>query len=260
MPLPTPSRTRSRLTVSVCAFFVTALAMAQPARTRMVPVSVNDVHSVSPPAGNSDFGTTDLTYVRVTGFQFTTYAGGPYAAGSGLSRYPLNDEPLEASVYIPSGAIVESVQMDYFDSNPSQNVGLAVADCGATAESCDNTLAHVMSTGSAGFGQVATTGIGYPWSNLNNSLLLEVTMGAHDGSVGLTSAIIGYRLQVSPAPVTPTFADVPASSIYYQFIEALAASGVTGGCDAGLYCPDRAITRAEMAVFLAKALGLHFPN
>jgi hypothetical protein len=47
---------------------------------------------------------------------------------------------------------------------------------------------------------------------------------------------------------------------YFRFIEALAAAGITSGCGAGNYCPDRNVTRGEMAVFLAKALGLHFPN
>jgi hypothetical protein len=29
---------------------------------------------------------------------------------------------------------------------------------------------------------------------------------------------------------------------------------------ASYYCPDQPVTRGQMAVFLAKALGLHFPN
>jgi hypothetical protein len=47
---------------------------------------------------------------------------------------------------------------------------------------------------------------------------------------------------------------------YHRFIEALAAAGISGGCGGGLYCVDNPITRGEMAVFLAAALGLHFPN
>jgi S-layer family protein len=40
----------------------------------------------------------------------------------------------------------------------------------------------------------------------------------------------------------------------------LASAGITGGCGPGSYCPDAAVTRGQMAVFLATALGLHFPN
>ena len=69
-----------------------------------------------------------------------------------------------------------------------------------------------------------------------------------------------YRLQVSPAPATATFGDVPVGHPFHRFVEALAAAGVTGGCGGGNYCPDAALTRGQMAVFLAAALGLHFPD
>jgi hypothetical protein len=40
--------------------------------------------------------------------------------------------------------------------------------------------------------------------------------------------------------------------------EALLAAGITGGCGGGAYCPDSPVTRGQMAVFLSRALGLHF--
>ena len=67
-----------------------------------------------------------------------------------------------------------------------------------------------------------------------------------------------YRLQVSPAPTVATFTDVPPGHPFFQFVEALVASGITVGCGGGLYCVNSPITRGEMAVFLSKALGLHF--
>jgi hypothetical protein len=71
--------------------------------------------------------------------------------------------------------------------------------------------------------------------------------------------IIGYRLQVSPAPQFADFNDVPTTHPFFQFIEALYASGITAGCGGGNYCPDSPLTRGQMAVFLAKALGLQWP-
>ncbi len=38
-------------------------------------------------------------------------------------------------------------------------------------------------------------------------------------------------------------------------INRLAASGVTGGCGAGPFCPSANITREQMAAFLHRALG-----
>ena len=69
---------------------------------------------------------------------------------------------------------------------------------------------------------------------------------------------ITWARQVSAPPGQPTFADVPDTHPFFAFIEALAASGVTGGCGIGIFCPDAPLTRGQMAVFLAKALGLHW--
>ena len=61
-----------------------------------------------------------------------------------------------------------------------------------------------------------------------------------------------------PVPVTFTrFADVDASHPHAAFIERLADIGVTRGCGDGRnFCPDREVTRAQMAALLSRAYGL----
>jgi hypothetical protein len=49
------------------------------------------------------------------------------------------------------------------------------------------------------------------------------------------------------------FNDVPADYWAGAWIKQLAAEGITGGCGAGLYCPEGAVTRAQMAVFLLRS-------
>ena len=56
-----------------------------------------------------------------------------------------------------------------------------------------------------------------------------------------------------PPPCTGVFPDVPCPSLFADWIEQLAAEGITGGCGNGNYCPDNPVTRAQMAVFLLKA-------
>jgi hypothetical protein len=51
------------------------------------------------------------------------------------------------------------------------------------------------------------------------------------------------------------FADVPADNWAALYIYALANSAVTSGCGAGNYCPEATTTRAQMAVFIIKAMG-----
>jgi streptogramin lyase len=59
--------------------------------------------------------------------------------------------------------------------------------------------------------------------------------------------------ETPPAATGTTFADVPASNPFAPWIEQLAGFQITGGCGGGNYCPDSAVTRAQMAVFLLKA-------
>jgi len=56
-----------------------------------------------------------------------------------------------------------------------------------------------------------------------------------------------------PPPCTGAFPDVSCPSLFADWIEQLAAEGVTAGCGGGLYCPDSSVTRRQMAVFLLKA-------
>ena len=60
-----------------------------------------------------------------------------------------------------------------------------------------------------------------------------------------------------PPPATGTvFDDVHVGDFAADWIEELASLQITAGCDADSYCPDQAVSRAQMAVFLLKtALG-----
>ena len=59
-----------------------------------------------------------------------------------------------------------------------------------------------------------------------------------------------------PAGTGTVFSDVPAGAFAVDWIEQLAAEGITSGCGGGNYCPDANVTRAEMAVFLVRAFSL----
>jgi PKD repeat protein len=52
----------------------------------------------------------------------------------------------------------------------------------------------------------------------------------------------------------PSFDDVPDDYWAFDHVEMLYDSGITGGCGSGFFCPDAPITRAQMAVFLVRAM------
>jgi hypothetical protein len=124
-------------------------------------------------------------------------------------------------------------------------------------------LASVTSDAKADCGYDAAV-LSTPYTNASNFGhhlgLSMIQNGPADGTVSFDRVEVFYRLSVSPAPTQAEFGDVPTSHPFFQFIEALYASGITAGCGAGNFCPDEPLTRGQMAVFLAKALGLHWHN
>ena len=75
-----------------------------------------------------------------------------------------------------------------------------------------------------------------------------------------TMAVWTVRVLDGRDPPTVTearFDDVDATGFYAPFIERMAELGVTAGCgDGSRFCPDRNVTRAQMAVFLSRAYSL----
>jgi uncharacterized repeat protein (TIGR01451 family) len=57
----------------------------------------------------------------------------------------------------------------------------------------------------------------------------------------------------TPPPAAGLFADVPLTDPLAPWIEDLFRRGITAGCAPGLYCPDQAVTRSQMSVFLLAA-------
>jgi hypothetical protein len=61
----------------------------------------------------------------------------------------------------------------------------------------------------------------------------------------------------NPSVVPTTFTDVPSTYWAWSYIDRLYNAGITGGCGTNplRYCPESAVTRSQMAVFLLK--GIH---
>jgi len=57
-------------------------------------------------------------------------------------------------------------------------------------------------------------------------------------------------------PTAATFLDVAPDFWSYKHIEYLAQEGVVGGYPDGYYRPTWSVTRDQMAVYIARALGL----
>ena len=164
-------------------------------------------------------------------------------------------------LHLPEGALLEEVSFRYYDSITGSEPGFNLLRLSQSpAEAILNTNLPTWDQGA----NTATFPVSPPHEIHNEDAVYVLNFSADTVDLshyqGLYNITIRYRLQVSPAPGVATFNDVPTGHPFFQFVEALAASGITAGCGGGNFCPDQPLTRGQMAVFLAKALGLHFPN
>ena len=67
-----------------------------------------------------------------------------------------------------------------------------------------------------------------------------------------------YGAAYNPPAAVGIFVDVPTNYWAASWIERLYAEGITGGCSLSplSYCPEKSVTRAEMAVFLVRTFNL----
>ena len=219
----------------------------------------------APPERPHDYGTLHPAPVSVPGVAFIplTYTT-PFGTSTGTQILrtaeggnPFDTSSFAAPLKLPAGALVSSLEMNACDTSGgiepvsgylvvTDNLGnvLTTTDTLTTAGTgCENVAENLTSK------NIVVNAFDYYY------LRADITTTA-TYTVGLAGMILEYKLQVSPAPATATFADVPTNFTYFRTIEALAASGVTSGCGGGNFCPSQFVTRGEMSKFLANALGL----
>jgi S-layer homology domain len=243
-----------RTTRLVAAIFLSVSASAAFAQQK--PQS-SSAATRRPPA----WGTTDFSVVTVTASDFgkmndrdvtSTGAFRGCAESDGIGCF------LQAGVPLPTGALIEYMEFAVCDHEADSGAEALLNVWEGLDESIPPPVVSITTQGDAGCLFWTSAYIGITVDNLSNTYAVRVNLP--EGSVWFRAVRIFYRLQVNPAPNFASFDDVPVGSQYHQFVEALYASGITAGCGGGNFCPNSSLTRGQMAVFLSKALGLHWPN
>jgi hypothetical protein len=176
----------------------------------------------------------------------------------------------DAAFHVPTGALVTGVTPWYYDDDADEEFWFWIHDSLYISGSASATEVHSFtSTGTPGYSATymafasPLTAYNYDQSVFGAhfyNVLIRLGSGTAGFSVRFGGMNVWYLRQISPAPGTATFSDVPTGHSFFQQIEALVDSGITAGCGGGNYCPNNPVTRGQMAVFLAKALGLHYPD
>ncbi len=192
------------------------------------------------------------------------YDGGDEACCENLSRKGA-ESFADSEMDMPTGVSVQAMRWWANDTNAAQDIAFFIFETCHPGFGPGPTVTTIISSQDP-----ATSGSGGNQSDVipgsggftaNNQDCHYKARVRFDDVTGLTfqKLRVQWGRQVSPAPAVATFGDVPTSHSFFQFIEALVDSGITAGCGGGNYCPDSALTRGQMAVFLSIALGLNFP-
>jgi hypothetical protein len=178
-----------------------------------------------------------------------------------------------AAVELPAGANVVNVCVFTYDNEDATGVAVSweareMGDASANPKEMAFGLGTTGSTGTPGYALTCVP-LGAPtfirkFQDLDGDghphyTWYRVSAILGGGQTAFGGAVITWLRTVSPAPGAATFGDVPTNFLYFRAIEALAASGITSGCGGGNFCPNGTVTRGEMAAFLARAFGLHWP-
>ena len=242
---------RTILVALIVVGAVTGIASAQQNGSAPRPRAYGTANDSAYHLGASDFVPRDSTIVYSEPYNNT------------VSRYSTNCSGLclIAIPHLPDGALLTGIMGYFCDYDPNYDVGIVVAKTlydGTGLTILTEVSSNGSSEGCGVFKFLDLTSLNYQVNYQDNQLVLLSDAGVVGDSLSIAGATLYYKLQVSPAPATPTFGDVPVTDPAFQFIEALAASGITAGCGGGNFCPDAPLTRRQMAVYLAKALGLQW--
>ncbi len=169
-----------------------------------------------------------------------------------------------APMNLPAGAYLDRVACFTYDTDATQNIDWAF-----------QRVEYPFPNGPPTYTNVTTmtrdydTGWGEIWTSVGETIRyaltnaqfygLRVWMDPGNTDHRLLACRLYWNRQIAPAPGTATFDDVGTLHWSFQNVEALVDAGITVGCGGNNYCPGQTVTRAEMAAFLARALGLHWP-
>ena len=161
-----------------------------------------------------------------------------------------------AGIDLPSGARIVGIDVEACDNTNFGQVELVAKACPVGAACA--IMASLYTINSPG----CVTSVNFAHTVENAGEYYPLFIAISDGTISIAfrAVRIRYQLQVSAPPPTASFNDVPDGYPNRDAIEALYAAGITQGCGANNFCPDNPVTRAQLAVFLARALGLHWGN
>ncbi len=222
-------------------------------------VEIFDVDSGEDPV----WGPDDASMLRIHASEFRPQGSATTTNSfwdSGITYVASDLSMLHAPVILPTGALIVGIGFDAYDVDASFNINFGLRWVTTAEADTSGSYGYYVNPTSAGYYSVYADRSPGDLVESDRYLFALVDMNNTGQDIRVKGMRVYYKLQISPAPGVATFPDVSPSFWAFQEIEALAASGITTGFPDGTFRPTAAVTRAQMATFLARALGLHWPN
>lgn len=234
---------------------------------------VGDTGDVGNQSQPSYWGTTIGIDHWIPASSFTSRTATSQWSNDGLHQYSATSSgggQWEAHLQIENGAYVDGFRVYYCDTDSSNALTVAMLnnfyqeDGFGDGTSTVSTVATFSSpTSGSGYcsssyvtvqttlygRQLASVGDGY-----GNFYTFTVSFPAATTYLKFKGVRVYWYRQVSPPPATASFEDVPTTSPYFAYVEAVTAAGIMGGTDH--FYPDDPVDRGHLAAYLSKALGL----
>ena len=169
-----------------------------------------------------NFGTTNESFYPIGPSEFDptttaqTYSNVGLPGESALRYSTDGRQGFYASAHLPDGAVVTSLTFHLCDSNISGDhwrAAMTICDavdgiCALAGEVIESTSSIV--TPCKAYSQDLSA-LELVVNNQTQRMLFVAIPGENDESNALAGAVVGYKLQVSPAPPAATFGDVPTA-------------------------------------------------
>lgn len=209
--------------------------------------------------GDQAYGLTTVDHLTITALDLTPTASQEFAVDANLNLTALSGgSDFMAPVRLPTGAQITRVELAGCDASDTAGdwmtaAFIRVADPDGLAE----TLGVITSGPGCAFWSAATI---EPITvyNADYSYYVLVHFGQYGDDLKLRAVRLFWQRQIRSASPFAEFTDVGFGNDYRQAVEAVASADILKPCDIGRFCPDSPVTRAQLALALARALGLNY--
>ena len=131
-----------------------------------------------------------------------------------------------------------AIYLDNSAQSATVNVTASAQTCSWTASSPGTFVS--ISAGSSGTG--------------NGTVTLAVPLDTTSADRSESPTIAGQQVSVTQRFTAKTFTDVLPPDYFFDAVNLFSTKKITNGCGTGLYCPLEDVTRAQMAIFIVRAI------